>query len=117
MLEVSDKSILAGDDAYQLISAYTYLAATGSTNGNYMNWYEMPHINFDKPWWAKGFIEAASIHDTVFIATGDLSLLYNEVTLAMLFNKELADELQIDNLYDTVRDGEWTFDKLTNTRR
>lgn len=112
VLEVSDKSILAGDDAYQLISAYTYLAATGSTNGNYMNWYEMPHINFDKPWWAKGFIEAASIHDTVFIATGDLSLLYNEVTLAMLFNKELADELQIDNLYDTVRDGEWTFDKL-----
>ena len=112
VLEVSDKSILAGDDAYRLISAYTYLAATGSTNGNYMNWYEMPHINFDKPWWAKGFIEAASIHDTVFIATGDLSLLYNEVTLAMLFNKELADELQIDNLYDTVRDGEWTFDKL-----
>lgn len=112
VLEVSDKSILAGDDAYQLISAYTYLAATGSTNGNYMNWYEMPYINFDKPWWAKGFIEAASIHDTVFIATGDLSLLYNEVTLAMLFNKELTDELQIDNLYDTVRDGEWTFDKL-----
>ena len=112
VLEVSDKSILAGDDAYQLISAYTYLAATGSTNLNYMNWYEMPHINFDKPWWAKGFIEAASIHDTVFIATGDLSLLYNEVTLAMLFNKELADELQIDNLYETVRDGEWTFDKL-----
>ena len=112
VLEVSDKSILAGDDAYQLISAYTYLGATGSTNGNYMNWYEMPHINFDKPWWAKGFIDAASINNTVYIATGDLSLLYNEVTLAMLFNKDLADELKLENLYDTVRDGKWTMDLL-----
>lgn len=112
VLEMSDKSILAGDDSYQLISAYTYVAATNSINGNYMNWYEMPHINFDKPWWAKGFIETASIADTVFIATGDLSLLYNEVTLAMLFNKEIAKKLNLDNLYDTVREGKWTLDKL-----
>jgi hypothetical protein len=112
VLEAADKSIMAGDDSYQLLSAYTYQAAPGSVNGNYVNWYEIPKVNFDKPWWAKGFIEEASVYGKVFIATGDLSLLYNEVTLAMLFNKQLAEELNCGNLYEIVKSGSWTLDKL-----
>jgi hypothetical protein len=112
ILEVADKSILAGDDAYQLLAGYTYHCAPGSVNGNYVNWYDVPNVNFDKPWWSKGFIDEASVNGKVFVATGDLSLLFNEVTLGVLFNKNLAASLNIDNLYSTVINGDWTLDLM-----
>ena len=106
VLEAADKSIMAGDDAYQLLSAYTYKAAPGSVNGNYANWYDVPYVNFDKPWWSKSFIDEASVNGKVYIATGDLSLLFNEVTLGVLFNKGLAEDLKLGDLYQTVHDGD-----------
>lgn len=112
VLEAADKSIMAGDDAYQLLSAYTYKSAPGSVNGNYANWYDMPYVNFDKPWWSNGFIDEASVNGKVYIATGDLSLLFSEVTLCILFNKGLAEDLKLGDLYQTVRDGDWTLDLM-----
>lgn len=112
VLELADKSITAGDDDYQLLSAYSYRAASGSLNGLYMNWHDMPVVNFDKPWWESGYIDEATINGTAYLAVGDLSLLFNEVKLAIFFNKKIADEVKMDDLYKLVKNGEWTLDKL-----
>lgn len=105
-------SVLAGDDAYQLGSAYTYRAAPSSVEGYYFNWYELPYINLEKPWWSKGFVDEATVNGKVFLATGDLSLLFNQVVLGIFFNKEVAESYKIPDLYATVKDEGWTFDKM-----
>ncbi len=113
VLEPANNSILAGDDAYQLLAAYTYVAAPGSCNGNYINWLDMDHIDLDKPWWEKEFLETIALDGRAFIAMGDLSLLFNEVKMAIFFNKQLATDTAIPDLYATVREGKWTIDLLT----
>lgn len=112
VLDLANKSIEAGDDEYQLLSAYSYKAASGSLNGLYMNWHIMPIVNFDKPWWESDYIEESSINDTAYLAVGDLSLLFNEVKLAIFFNKKVADEVKMDDPYELVKNGDWTLDKL-----
>ena len=112
VLDLANKSIEAGDDEYQLLSAYSYRAASGSLNGLYMNWHDMPVVNFDKPWWESGYIDEATINGTAYLAVGDLSLLFNEVKLAIFFNKKVADEVKLDDPYELVKNGEWTLDKL-----
>lgn len=112
VLELANKSIEAGDDEYQLLSAYSYLAAPGSLNGLYLNWYDVPNVNFEKPWWENGYIDEASINGVAYLAVGDLSLLFNEVKLAIFFNKNIAENVKTGDLYSLVRDGDWTIDKL-----
>lgn len=109
-----DASILAGDDSYQMASAYTYLAAPQSTDGKYLNWYEIPYINLNKPWWSDGFINAATINECTYIATGSLSLLFNEVIMSVFFNKTLAENYNIESLYELVDNGDWTIDKMNS---
>lgn len=112
VLELADKAILAGDDAYQLLSAYSHLAAPGSLNGLYLDWYQIPNVNLSKPWWEKGFIDEASINGVTYIAVGDLSMLFNEVKLAIFFNKGILDDLGLEDPYKLVKNGDWTIDKL-----
>ena len=112
VLELADKSIQAGDDEYQLLSAYSHLAAPGSLNGLYLDWYKVPNVNPEKPWWEKGFIDEASINGVTYIAVGDLSLLFNEVKLAIFFNKGVLEDLQLEDPYKLVENGDWTIDKL-----
>ena len=112
VLELADKSIQAGDDEYQLLSAYSHLAAPGSLNGLYLDWYKVPNVNLEKPWWEKGFIDEASINGVTYIAVGDLSLLFNEVKLAIFFNKGVLEDLQLEDPYKLVENGDWTIDKL-----
>lgn len=112
VLELSDRTIMADDDEYQLVSAYSWTAATGSLNGLYRNWYDVEKVNFEKPWWEKDFIEEAGMNGAVYIAVGDLSLLYSEVRQGIFFNKQIAEDIHMEDPYQLVKDGKWTIDKL-----
>ena len=43
---------------------------------------------------------------------GNIDPLYYDVTYAIFFNKQLAEENQLGDLYALVKDGKWTLDKL-----
>ncbi|MBO5273414.1 MAG: hypothetical protein J6I45_02240 [Clostridia bacterium] len=108
-----DKSIKANDDAYQLGAAYSFFGTAAAVNGGYVNWYDLDYINLEKPWWSREYLEAASYDNVSFIANGDLSLLFNEVTLAIFFNKKIAEDFALGNIYEIVSSGAWTLDKLS----
>jgi len=110
--EAVTNSILAGDNAYQLVGGYTYRFASGTLDGNFLDWYEIPYVELEREWWSGGFTEAASIGNHAYIATGDLSPSYLQFTFAIFYNKNLAKDFGIENIYDTVRSGEWTLDKM-----
>ncbi len=112
VLEDANKSIAAGDDVYTLVSAYRWKAAPGSLNGCYVNLFDAAPIDFEQPWWCKDFVTEAAINNRVYLATGALSILFQECTLGVFFNKELAADLKLGDLYSVVRAGDWTLDKL-----
>lgn len=112
VLEDANKAIAAGDDAYTLLSAYRWKAAPGSLNGGYVDLYTAAPIDFAQPWWCKDFVDEASINGRVYLATGALSILFQECTLGVFFNKKLASDLKLGDLYSLVRAGDWTLDKL-----
>ncbi|MBE6558242.1 MAG: hypothetical protein E7661_04440 [Ruminococcaceae bacterium] len=69
-------------------------------------------IDLSKSWWDQRLVEGFEINDMIFFATGDLLTLDNDATFVMMFNKTLAKESQIPDLYSMVSNYEWTFDKL-----
>lgn len=77
-----------------------------------LNSAETASLDFSKSWWDSQLIDGFTIEDRIFFATGDLLTLDNDATFVMMFNKTMANEAQIPDLYSMVSNYEWTFDRL-----
>lgn len=105
-------SIMAGDGAFDLVAGYAATIPGIVSEGIFYNWAEVDYVNISKPWWSEDVADVLTINDKCFMLTGDLSLALWEGMTCCLFNKRLAEEFQVGDLYEIVRNGEWTFDKL-----
>ncbi len=84
------------------------------------NWNDIPYLNFDKPWWNKEAIDNYTFGGYTFNLSSDLSISSMELAWCLAVNADLMEDwgYSIDSLYQLVRDGEWTLDKMieiTNT--
>ncbi len=106
---------IAGSNGdFQAISTNTSNSASFATKGQLwdLNNDIIEYMDFTKPWWDSTMAEGMSIHDRLFFATGDLFTLDNDATFVLLFNKQIAEDNQIPNLYDLVHKKEWTMEKF-----
>ena len=76
-----------------------------------MNWYEIPHINFDKPWWSDSTVNDLSMNNHCFLAVGDLAVSSISQTYCVIYDKDAAATYGLDDIYSVVRDGKWTYTK------
>lgn len=114
MNEIQKAVSAGGDSDFHAVISNSGTAASASMNGYIwdLNSAETASLDFTKSWWDQQLIEGLSINDRVFFATGDLLTADNDATFVMMFNKKLASESQLPNLYDLVENRQWTFDKL-----
>ena len=103
---------MAGANDFQLVSGYTYRIAAATLDGSFVDWYSVPYIDLESPWWSEGFLEAASINNHSYIITGDLSSTFLQYTYAVFFNKNMAKSFNVGDIYQIVKDGKWTLEKM-----
>lgn len=106
------KAVLAGDDIYDLLLTHEIYSAPTAQNGHLVNMADVPYIDLTKPWWCKSATDDLSVGDKIFLALSDFSVSSNDHAYIVLFNKRLHQECGMENLYDAVKDGTWTFDKM-----
>lgn len=104
--------VLAGDDSFQMVSGHIILLGMGAVNDIMYNWYDLPHIDFSKPWWSPSTEEDLRYKDKAFIAIGDFALSALTQTYCVFYNKDLAEANNLPDMYELVNNGEWTFDKM-----
>ena len=76
------------------------------------------YLHFDQPWWDQSATESLSIGGKLFFNTGDISIMPKIVSTAITFNKEMLKKNFPDtDLYQMVKDKEWTFDKMIEMSR
>ncbi len=106
-------SILAGDDAYDLIFAHSRAAFAYAVNGAAYNFNDISTIHLDKPWWSQDITESCNINGNLYVIDGDISPQSLGATMCMFFNKRIFDELGFDYPYESVLNGEWTFEEFS----
>lgn len=106
------KLVQAGDDAYDI--AYQVLTSSTAmvTDGLLYNLYDVPYLELDKPWWDQNSVSALSIYDTLLMASSALSVEDKNATAAILFNKEIAADYSVTDLYSLALEGKWTMDEM-----
>ena len=106
-------SVMAADDAYQLFSGHIIYAGNAVCDNVYYNLHDVPHINFEKPWWSQSTLEDLSYDGKTFIAMGDFALTTVASTYCFYYNKQIASDYDLEGIYDIVNEGKWTIDRLT----
>ena len=105
-------SVIAADDAYQLVSGYGAYITAVAADGVFANWNHVNGVNFEKPWWNSDIVHEMNVADHLFYITGDLTMTSVEYLFSIFFNKLLMADTGLASPYDVVREGKWTFDAL-----
>lgn len=70
------------------------------------------YIDLEKAWWDQPANDAFTLYGRTFITTGDINYIDDNFTYAIAFNKDMIDVFDLEDPYQIVRDGVWTYDKL-----
>jgi len=109
---VASETILAGDDEYDVVAPYLNNSITNALEGLYYDLNSVEYLELENEWWDQPANESLSIGGKTYFSTGDISILDNECTMVLFFNKQMIKEYSLDNPYDLVRNGTWTMDKM-----
>ncbi len=103
-------TIMSGDDTYQLCILHPYYSYTNFITKNYaLDFYDLPDLDIDQPYWNKDVMEQLSINDHAYIGLGDIC----KYTIGILYcNKDMLKDVDIAVPYDMVRNGNWTLDEF-----
>jgi hypothetical protein len=102
---------MAGSHDYDVIMPDLNGAAPLATQGLFLDVRsEMPFLQLDGVWWDQRANSMLSMGGRQNFLIGDMTLMANDATWVIMFNKTVVEEYALDNLYNHVREDNWTFD-------
>ena len=107
------KAVGAGDSIYDAAVIFNNQVPSVVTANLLVNINELGYIDISKPWWDPA-VNSMSIDNKNYLLAGDLLILDNEATNALLFNKDLMANLGIELPYNLVKSGKWTMDVMND---
>ncbi|MDD4772149.1 MAG: extracellular solute-binding protein [Eubacteriales bacterium] len=109
--EAVRKSVSAGDNAYDLGVAHTFIGLTGlMTAGSLYDWKGLPVVDMQREWWNSTAGEKLAVDNILLTASNDY--IYQR-PMVLFFNKDMTADFNLESPYALVKDGSWTWDKLT----
>ncbi len=103
----------AGDDYADVTLSMGLSAGLLFMSGAFCNLNNVEYFNYDAPWWDHNSVNSLSINGYLPFACSAVTLNDKAGAFVTFYNLDLADDLGItENMYQTVRSGDWTFEKL-----
>lgn len=104
--------IMAGDDSYDMYVLVDWSGYSVAQEGYALPVSDLPYIDLNREYYSQSIQENLSIKGDLFFLMGDHNLSTYDSTNVLLFNKEMAIDLDLADHYDTVLSGDWTLDLM-----
>ena len=105
-------TVLAGEDLYDVVMPYLNSSVSNATAGLYRNLYDVEYLHLENSWWDQRANDNLQVGGKLYFTTGDISILDNECTMVLFFNKQMTAENDLGDPYALVKDGKWTLDSM-----
>ena len=103
----------SGDDTYDVVAGSVFYSTPMIGAGYLYNLYDNgidTYLNPENPWWSQYWLKEAEMQDRLYMITGATALTLSRGIFAVYYNKNLAENYGLGNLYDVVNSGDWTID-------
>lgn len=104
----------AGDDEYQVVFDQAATMSSTISEGILYDLRTIDSLELDNASWNQNMISSLSVGDRVYLVGGDITVSDEDSVEVLVYNTSYARDLQIEDLYQVVRDGKWTVDKMYN---
>lgn len=104
--------ILSGDDAFDLGTIHDCTAGNLSLEGLFHNLYDVPHLNFEKPWWPAYTTESLTLNGKMYLMSNYMTYYGFWATRTMFFNIDLCNDFGLESPYTMVKEDRWTLDNV-----
>ena len=107
------RTVSTGDNAYDAAIVLASQAMELALEGKYFYTIdELPYVNLEKLYWDQQLKKDLTIDNVLYFTGGAHMLSICDLLNFLVYNKQLVTDLGLENIYDLVRDGNWTIDKM-----
>ncbi|MHC1696056.1 MAG: hypothetical protein AB9835_12485 [Eubacteriales bacterium] len=106
------KSYAAGDDLYDAFMPDLPSASIHARSGMLYDLKQLQYIDLSKPWWDSRAAEELTVGGRLLYCVSDISYTAIDTIWIMMFNKGMIKDNNLEDPYEIVKRGDWTFDKL-----
>ncbi len=108
-------AVTAGDAAYDMyVNCLSDGINTAATAGVLYDLKQIPHLSLeDSLYWNRSMWRNMQIYDRLYFTSGALAQCLYRTPIVIAYNKEMAADLKIPDLYSVVLDGKWTIDYMS----
>ena len=111
------KLVNAGDPAVDAATPRLRAMNALSSGGFLVEFKDMPYVDLERPWWDSNCADSLSVVNKLFGVCSDITVMDNDSTSALVFNKQLLADYGMEDPYALVKKGVWTLDKLQEMAR
>ena len=104
------KSVTTGDNSFDIALLRMEWAFPAVLENTVLSWDNIPYLQLEQDWWVQGSIESMSLMNKVYFAVSQFDTSHFESVRGFVYNKNMAEDLQLPSLYTLVREGKWTLD-------
>ncbi len=110
----ASKLVLAGDTS---IDMFCFNVASLITDHYIYNLRDVPYMDLSQPYYDQNIQKDLELFGALYAVTGDLTIMDNNATICVQFNKQLAEDYGLadtwgGDMYTLVNESRWTFDTL-----
>ncbi|MBQ7298785.1 MAG: extracellular solute-binding protein [Clostridia bacterium] len=108
--------VRAGDSSVDVVTHYLRNFAAQARQGLLIDLFTVDTMDLSAPWYDTNCVTEVSILNRLYGIASDITLMDEQATGAIVFNKSVYNNYDIDdtfgNIYEIVKDGKWTFEVL-----
>lgn len=102
----------SGDGAYDFVAGHSSNIGSLTYSLQFQNMLDQDHFDFAAPWWREALTEKATVLGKLYFATGDIAPSSIGRSQGIFFNGKLINDYSLEDPYELVISGDWTFDKM-----
>lgn len=113
----AEKAVRSGSNDYQVLMCNTQETNNLALRGYLTSLNELQYLDLSREYWDQNSIYGFTVEGNTLFMTGDLSIMANDATWILMFNKKLVKDLGLESPYELVRSDRWTADTMYNIMR
>ena len=105
------RDIMSNNGEYDVVLLRGIHAASAVTNNYLTDFSTLPHVDISQPWWYGDSYQTLAVNGKQYIGMSYVTTNHMNAVWTVCFNKKMVSEMSLDDPYELVSSGKWTFDK------
>jgi Bacterial extracellular solute-binding protein. len=105
-------SVMSGSNDFDMAMMGVKDSASVASEGLLYNLYLVDYLDLTQPWWEKNVNDSLTMLNRLYFAISYMGINDKDDSFVIMYNKQVAEDVNAPDLYELVKNNEWYSDKF-----